>query len=527
MRKLAVAIALIVVIGGAAYYCLSAGTQNDVKQQLDQALQKLPPGWTGGYKSIDVGLASRGAALKGFELHGIGDSKFDLAIDEVDVNDLSFDFIAFLTGLPKSAAVDPATLAPDKALPVAASIGVKGVTLHMDAQDIQIGSGQIDKPRVYLWALLHPGVPSYTEVLKEIQHYSAAPQDNPDQILPVLRFEAAWILGLGEDSYAFNDMTGRVKIATPDAPATDATYLIKKIAGSGVDRGKMASAVMDGMAIKMGPSGDMTVDHVAMTSIDARDTLTRVLAATTLDPAMADGLTLGKLEYLGMTVRPPQQPPVVLSSITVSDLAFAHGLLVSADFGVTGLKINKAQLNDEQAEEAFDKLGLQTATISFGAGYKWDVDKKTAVLKQASLKVDELGTLTLSIDMTGIEKADTLMTTATLNHALLRYDDASFTGRAFKLAAAENGGGDPAAFSKQAIAMVQVETAMLGNSPAIKAAGAAVTSFLTNPHNLTIELAPPQPMAVDALYAVKDLPPPQIFDQLGVKVTANQAAAGN
>jgi hypothetical protein len=525
MRKFGLAIAVVVVLGGAAffatYYFLSGGPQNDLKRQLDQALQKLPPGWTGAYKGLDVSVASRGAALKGFELHGAGDAKFDLTIDEVDLNGLALAAIPVLYSLNQPQP-QPET-SPDKSTALADSIVIKGAKFHADDQDLQLASAQVDKPRLYLWALQHPGVPSYGEILKQI--HGISPATKPEDLLPILRFEAAMVLGVAEDGYSAADLSGRVKTPpTADAPVTEVTYAVKKLTGAGVDRGKMASVSMEGLTAKAPPGPEIAVDRVAITGLDARDVLTRLLTATAIDPTLADGLSLGKLEYAGMTIKPPGEAPVTLTSVTVANLAFAHGLLVSGDFGVTGLKISKAQVAaDEDAVEAFDKLGLQSATVSFGAGYKWDVDKKAATLRQVSVKIDELGSLTLSADLTGIEKADTLMSSATLNHAVLRYDDASFTGRAFKIAAAENGGGDAAAFSKQAIGLVQAQSAMLGaNSPGIKAAGAAIVSFLTDPHNLTIELAPPQPMGVAALYAVQDLPPPQIFTQLGVKVTANQ-----
>ncbi|HMA49591.1 MAG TPA: hypothetical protein VKP60_07545, partial [Magnetospirillaceae bacterium] len=334
-------------LGGGAYYFFSAGTQNSIKQQLDQALQRLPPGWTAGYKSIDVGLAARSLELKGFELHGTGSTKLDLAIDKVDVSDLSLDFLSFLTKLPEAAA-HPETLGPDQAMPIADAIAATGATLRMNGQEFRLGSGHVDKPRVYLWALLHPGVPSYGEVLKLVQHPDAVSQ--PEEMLPVLRFEAAAMLGVAEDSYDFQDMSGKVTVALPDKPATDATYAIRKLSGSGIDRGKMASAVADGMAVKTGPGGDVTIDHLAITGLDARDVLTRALTATTFDPAMVDGLTLAKLEYSGLTARPPQpQPPITLGSVTVSDLAFAHGLLVSGEFSVAGFKVSRAQMTDDQA----------------------------------------------------------------------------------------------------------------------------------------------------------------------------------
>jgi hypothetical protein len=518
MRKIVLLIVAVVVIGGGGYYWMSIGKNKvtgDVKAGIDQALQKLPPGWAVTYKSLDLGVVAQQAVMKGVEVHGTGATKLDATIDEVDVTGPAFDFGKAWS----DAAANPAAVAPDKALPVADAIAFKGVTVHLDGQDIKLGSAQIAKPRVYPWALLHAGVPGYNEVMAQIQHPAADPK--PEDMLPLLRFEASYVLGVGYDSYDFEDISGTTKIAMPDAAATQAAFVLKKIAGASVDRGKMATAAMDGMSFKAGPQGDVTVDHVGITGLDAQNVLTQALSATTVDPSMVDGLTLGKLEYAGMTVKMPDEPPVTIGSIAVSNIVFAHSLLVSGEFSVAGFKITKALMTDEQALDAFNKLGLDVATLSFGAGYKWDVDKKTAVLKEASFKIDELGALTLSADLGGIEKPETMEQTATLNHAVLRYNDASFAGKALKIAATESGA-DPAGFGQQMAAMVQAQGAMIGKSPGIAAATKAIGTFLTDPHNLTIELTPPQPLAMATLDDDKDLPPEQIFNKLGVKVTANQ-----
>src|ERR1700761_9102213 len=127
MRKFGLALAVIVVLGGAAffadYYFLAGGPQNDLKAQLDQALQKLPPGMTGAYKSLDVSVASRGAALKGFELHSTGDTKFDLTVDEVDLNGRALEAIPMLYSLNQPKA-QPET-SPDKSTALADSIVLK------------------------------------------------------------------------------------------------------------------------------------------------------------------------------------------------------------------------------------------------------------------------------------------------------------------------------------------------------------------------------------------------------------------
>jgi len=85
---------------------------------------------------------------------------------------------------------------------------------------------------------------------------------------------------------------------------TDLTYAVKKVTGAGVDRGKMASASMEGLTAKAVPGPDVAVDRVAITGLDARDALNRLLTATAVDPSLADGLT--RIPHLAAAGTPPR-----------------------------------------------------------------------------------------------------------------------------------------------------------------------------------------------------------------------------
>jgi hypothetical protein len=516
MRRIAILVALVVAIGVSAYYLLPAASNKGVQAALDLALQKLPPAWTVKYKSAEYGGAANQVVLKGVEVHGTGATKLDAAIDEVDIAGLSL-----AVGQNWSeAAANPAALAPDKAVPIADRITVKGVTVDVEGQQVKLGDAEIGKARLYPWALLHDGVPGYNAILDMVKHPPA--DAKPEDILPVLRFEAAYLLGFGYDSYTGDDLAASLKLTIPDAPVVEVGYSIKKVSVTNFDRGKLEAATIDGIGAKEGTDFDVTIAHAAIAGLDVRNGLSQVLSGAALDPALLDGTALGKVEYTGIAAKTPSGPPVTLASVAFSNLAVAHGLLVSGEFSVAGLKLVKGQVTDDDILDVLNKWGLETATLSFGVGYQWDIDKKTAALKELTLKVDELGAVTLSADFAGIEKAETIAETASLSHAVLRYTDASFAGRAFKFGAAEDGS-DPAHYGEQLAVMVKTQAGdLLGSGPDVVAATKAIGAFLTDPHNLTIELAPPAPLAFAAIDADQELPPPEIFAKLGIKVTANQ-----
>jgi hypothetical protein len=519
MRKAVLLIAVVVVLGVGAYFGFSTVSNKGLKEGLDQALATLPPGWAVTYGSADVGLASNSITLKGVEIHGTGTTKVDAKIGEIDLTGPALD----LAQNWARARANPAALAPDKAIAVANAITLKGVTVHSDKQDAAIGSVHVDKIRLYPWALLHDGVPGYGEVLgmARLAHPPEAGPALAEDMLPVLRWEAAVLLGFGVDSYSVEGVTGAAEVDRPGEAAVRVAYAAKNAHIDHLDRGKLALATIEAMTANGEPALDFAVDHVTMAGLDAQSTLTRVLSGAALDPAMLDGMALDKLDYAGLRVKTPSGAPVSLGEIAVSNIAFAHGSLTSGDFAVKGVKLDKAQLTDDQALDAFDKLGLETATVSVGGGYRWNVDKKTATLNDVNLTVDELGTITLSADLAGIDTPETMEQTASLNHAVLRYNDASLAERAIKAAAAQSGV-DPAQFRLILAGMAQMQSAALGKGPDIAAAGKAIGAFLADPHNLTIELAPPQPVPLITMQADKDLPPQQIFAKLGIKVTANQ-----
>src|SRR6185437_8762105 len=90
------------------------------------------------------------------------------------------------------AVADPNSFAQDKALPVADSVAMKGVSVRSSAINLNEASTRITKLRLYPWALLHDGMPTW----RELQASVAAGTESPEHAdpLPVLRAEASMLL---------------------------------------------------------------------------------------------------------------------------------------------------------------------------------------------------------------------------------------------------------------------------------------------------------------------------------------------
>ncbi|HKX11048.1 MAG TPA: hypothetical protein VJN67_22815, partial [Stellaceae bacterium] len=258
MRKWIIALVVVVIAGAGGYYGWTRLHENageQVRAGLDQWIKTLPPDYAVTYKTVDYNVATDTATLGSLTAKGTGAQPFDLTIDQVEVSKPAKDFSTAWA----QAAANPAALAPDKALPVAGSIVVKGVTFHFGPASATMASAKLDGLKVYPWALLHQGVPT----LADLKATMTAPRTGPPQLadmLPLIRFEASLLLGIGYEAYTAETLqvTGTMP-ATPQMPATDVTYTIKKFGGSGFDRGTRGDAQLEGATIKAAPLGTVTI----------------------------------------------------------------------------------------------------------------------------------------------------------------------------------------------------------------------------------------------------------------------------
>jgi len=519
MRKWIIALVVGVAVGAGGYYGwtrLHDYSGEQFRVGLDQWIKTLPPEYSLTYKTAEYNVATDKATLGGVTIKGTGAQAFDIALDQVEVGKPSADFAAGWA----QAMANPAALAPDKALPVAGSIAIKGATFHLAIGSSTTASIRLDGLRFYPWALMHAGVPSWTEAQATFAKRSDPPQ--LEDILPLLRFEASILLGIGYDAYEVDDMQVAMTLPpTPQMAATDVTYAIHKISGSGYDRGTRGDAQAEGATIQAAPLGTITLERVSMADLKFQQPLSQILAGDPLTPQMLDGLGIGRIEYVGILVKRPDGAQIPVGTFSLAKVGFSHGVPISGEISYAGLKLSKALMPDPRAQDAFDKLGIDTLTLSLAASYQWDLDQKQIVVRNLVLKIDELGTLTLSADLAGMSPGADLRTSGSLSHALLRYDDASLTDRTLKAAALQTGA-DATALRQQIMALVDMRATALGNAPAIAAVANALKTFLADPHSLTIELAPTAPVAFSALQGLAAMQPGDIAALIGLTVSANK-----
>jgi hypothetical protein len=234
---------------------------------------------------------------------------------------------------------------------------------------------------------------------------------------------------------------------------------------------------------------------------------------------LLNGIQIGRIDYTGITAHLPSGAATHMGGLWLGPVAFAGGMPVSGKLGWTDISLARDQLSDPRANEIFDKLGLQTMTVSFAFAYDWDIAQQRVSLHDTMLKVNELGTVTVAADLTNAIPSQAGLALVRLAHARLQFDDASFVDRVLRAGAAQ-AGTDPVAYRQQIVDMVRQQSNTHGVvSPALTAACNAAGDFIASPHSLTIELSPPQPIPLLALKGT-NASPAMMATTFGVAVSA-------
>jgi hypothetical protein len=516
MRKPIVAawVAVLALVAAAAYYLLEVFPQHQFRAGLDQALASLPPGTTAAYKEAHYSPVSHQAVVTGVTMHGeiAGNppQPFDVAIDSIEITNPNLD----LPNSWASAAVNPASVSPDAMIAVANSIVIKGVTIHSAMINATEDYAQIINPSLHPWGLLHAGMPSWNDIRGSLM--TGSQLRSIADLQPLLHAEAAVVLGFGYDSYE----VGSLK-ATETFPGVDLAFDVGKITGSGFDRGVIKGGTAETITVTGPKLGAFSVDRVVIGPTDIREPLTRIVNGEALSPAMLNGMHFGRIEYNGITAQPPGMAATHMGAFSLGPTAFEQGIPVSGELAWTDISVSRNQMPDAESQDAFDKLGLETMTVSFAATYDWDVAQQHASVHDTMLKVNELGTVTLAADLTNLFPNVAAISLGRLAHARFRFENASLVERLLRIGAAQSGI-DPAAYRAQiASAALQQSIAIGGGNPMILAAGQSVADFVNSPHSLTIELSPPAPVPFLALQrAAAD--PAALATMIGLSVIANQ-----
>ena len=351
------ALAVVGVLGGGAYYGLEIYPQQQFREGLDRALTTLPPGTTATYKSAHYSVLTHQAVVTGWSVHGeipgATPQPFDVQIDSIAATNPNLQF----PDAWSRALANPSAFAQDTAVPVADAVEVKGIVVRSSTLNLTEASIQIAKPRLFPWALLHDGMPSWREIEAAATAGVQAPE--PANLRPLLRAEAAGVLGAAYDSY-----TARDTHVQENFGRVNADYDVHEMTGEGFDRGVMRGGTARAVTVRDKLVGTLSIDDIAIGAIDIREPMVRLMAGEAVSPALLDKVAIGRIAYTGISARPPGQAEIRAGGFTVGPLSFARGLPVAGALGWTDVTLTKLELPDPRAWEVFNELGLELMTIS-------------------------------------------------------------------------------------------------------------------------------------------------------------------
>ncbi|TAX69320.1 hypothetical protein ELI03_24955 (plasmid) [Rhizobium leguminosarum] len=231
------------------------------------------------------------------------------------------------------------------------------------------------------------------------------------------------------------------------------------------------------------------------------------------------------------------------SNLERQDGGFAY------DANVAGLKADLSQVEDANAKEAIEKLGLTTLDGAVTMKGIWEIESGKVAVDEYAFDFKNIGRLNFAVDFSGYtlgfikslqqavktaeanpnkEEANQavglamlgLMQQLTINSASIRFDDASITKKALDYAGSQQGvTGDQLAQSLKSL--VPMMMAQLNMPELQNQVTTAVNTYLDGPKSLTISAAPEKPVPVPMIIGAVMGAPNTIPSVLGVKVTAN------
>jgi hypothetical protein len=211
--------------------------------------------------------------------------------------------------------------------------------------------------------------------------------------------------------------------------------------------------------------------------------------------------------------------------------------------------VDLSGVEDAQSKQAIQSLGYEKLDGHFETAGSWAPKDGTLALDKYDISVKNAGTLGISLTMSGYTPAFIkslremqqrmaanpdknkssaesmamlgLMQQLTFVHARIAYQDDSLAGKVMDLMAQKQNM-QRKDIANQAKALLPFALAQLNNPGFTTKVTQAVSTFLDDPKNLTIEAAPPAPVPFSMLMAGAMAAPQQLPEQLGVTVEANK-----
>jgi len=529
MKKLLIGAAVVVAIAGAGYYGLAVYPDQRFRSELDAQLAALPEGVSARYETAHYDALKDRATITGLTIDAQKQPEVRVRIDRIDLDEPGLD----AGEVWKKAEANPEAVDPATVIKVASSIELAGVTadvrplqaaeagtVHYEIASLDVAGLRVF-PRTLVRARFGEAMANMEALMQSGDESPADPEAVLKKMEPLLHYYAALYLGLAYDSYRAEKLT---MTARPDGEAATATaapppvnVTIASMSAEGFDRGISGPASVTDMKQTVAGAFGCSIARIDLKTFDVRDLSERVLGGAPFEMAMLDKVRIDGFAMDRLDCSLPDGEAFAMERLSLGDLRFAGGALSSGRFSLAGLKVPLETLEVDPGNSLL-ALDLEAITVSAGLAFQLDPATLRLEVSDVSVAIAELGRVELAASLDDVVPGLEGAGLAKLVRGRIDYTDASLAGRMLEKVAAQHG-----------VDVDTVRQGLIDDAPQQLAAmglpaelAGAVVAFLRDPRSLHIELAPPAPVALSVLEGADQVDPADLYDLLGISVTANR-----
>lgn len=224
-----------------------------------------------------------------------------------------------------------------------------------------------------------------------------------------------------------------------------------------------------------------------------------------------------------------EQRLVTIGSIdTVADIN-DNNIPVAGEVEIDSIAIQVSDFPDSRIKQDIVGLGYQELNLSLSAKGSYAPESETLTVERFQLTGKNTAALSLAAAIGGIPQSfmaspldpRAIIATASIGSLDLQVDDNSLANRVLS-AQAEKMGVEPEAFAAQLSGALPFFLAVLDNEAFQKQVADAVSTFLGDPQNFNILMAPEKPTPFIQVFAALTSAPGTVVDLLGLSISANK-----
>ncbi len=347
-----------------------------------------------------------------------------------------------------------------------------------------------------------------------------------------------------EALFAASNDTGTIELGSPTAEGDTLVYrnvTFSMDSPQGAGTGRIETLTLT--APDLNDAGGLVADSVVAGGVsveteDGESVRIASMSTTGLDvtPGAAGADPVSRFETVtaeDLVVEAPDQPPFSIDLIEIEASDYVDGIARSGSFEISGIRLDVDEVaSEEPAAQQLKDLGYEEVVLGISGAGTWDDQAGTASLDDLTIAGENMGSVSLSAILGGFtpevveslqatEPSPEVMGQITLQEAAISFEDASITGKLLDMQAGQMGA-DRATFVEQISAALPLMLSAVGNPGFQEKLATAASAFLKDPQNITISIAPSQPIDLMTLMMTGQTAPQTLPDVLNAEVTANE-----